>query len=236
MALIRCMHCYKQISDRAAVCPHCGSTIERPKDANMYCEDCGTELPVECTSCPICGCPVSSEQDTPQKVEVTSVALPKMKRNVKKYIVIILLLILAVVVAIFVNHKIQTQKAAEEAALLRMEYAENLDTVSYTMLMGAIEAENAGNLIKKVWYNAIHEVRSNETDKYTMKGTYSKHFTDFNSALSSLFSDPDFADTIDSIESNQNSVSRLMKELKNPPDEYRDAYEALKNIMMRIQH
>lgn len=39
--------------------------------------------------------------------------------------------------------------------------------VSYTMLDGAAKAENAGNLIKSVWYNAIYEERDTETDKYT---------------------------------------------------------------------
>lgn len=35
------------------------------------------------------------------------------------------------------------------------------------MLDGAAKAENAGNLIKSVWYNAIYEERDTETDKYT---------------------------------------------------------------------
>lgn len=227
MALIRCMHCYKQISDKASVCPHCGSTVDRPKDVNRFCEDCGTELSVECTSCPVCGCPVPAKDEVPQKVEVTSVTLPKMKRNVRKYIVIIVLLIFAAIAGLFVNNKIQAQKAAEEAAKLREEYAEKLDSVSYTMLMGAIEAENAGNLIKSVWYDAIHKEYNTETIKYTRPDS-SYPYVDFNTALSNLFKDSTFIDKIDSIESNQDSVSQFMKDLKNPPEEYRDAYEALR--------
>lgn len=37
------------------------------------------------------------------------------------------------------------------------------------MIDGAAKAENAGNLIKSVWYNAIFEERNSETDKYTVK-------------------------------------------------------------------
>ena len=32
------------------------------------------------------------------------------------------------------------------------------------MLEGASDAESSGNLIKKVWYNAIYEKRDIETD------------------------------------------------------------------------
>ena len=50
-----------------------------------------------------------------------------------------------------------------------LEYYSNMEKVSFTMLDGAAKAENAGNLIKNVWYNAIYEERNSETDQYTMK-------------------------------------------------------------------
>ena len=40
-----------------------------------------------------------------------------------------------------------------------------METISFTMLDGAAKAENAGNLIKSVWYNAIYEERNSETDQ-----------------------------------------------------------------------
>ena len=58
------------------------------------------------------------------------------------------------------------------------------------MLDGAAKAENAGNLIKSVWYNAIYEERNSETD--------------------------------------QSEVTNLMKQLKEPPKKYEEAYSVLK--------
>ena len=58
------------------------------------------------------------------------------------------------------------------------------------MLDGVAKAENAGNLIKSVWYNAIYEERNSETD--------------------------------------QSEVTNLMKQLKEPPKKYEEAYSVLK--------
>lgn len=35
----------------------------------------------------------------------------------------------------------------------------------YTMLDGAAKAENAGNIIKSVWYNVIYQESDSKTDK-----------------------------------------------------------------------
>ena len=40
--------------------------------------------------------------------------------------------------------------------LFIVNYQSNMKDAVDTMLMGAAEAESAGNLIKKVWSNAIH--------------------------------------------------------------------------------
>lgn len=167
-------------------------------------------------------------EEVPQKVEVTAVNLPKMTKNTKKYIIIAVIAIVAAIATFLIGNSIHQQNLAKEAAQLREDYATNLETASYTMLLGAIEAEEAGNLIKSVWYNAIYEEHDSETDKYTRPNGY--FVDDFNDALSSLFSDLDFRSKISSIESNQELVSSLMKDLKNPPEEFGDAYEAIKEL------
>ena len=101
-----------------------------------------------------------------------------------------------------------------------------METVSFTMLDGAAKAENAGNLIKSVWYNAIYEERNGETDKYTMKN--GKFVDDFNDALSELFTDENFSNSISEIVTNQSEVANLMKQLKEPPKKYEEAYSVLK--------
>ena len=54
--------------------------------------------------------------------------------------------------------------------------------------------------------------------------------SDFNDALSNLFTDSSFNSKISSIEDNQDTVNALMKQLKNPPEEYEDAYEAVSDL------
>ena len=101
-----------------------------------------------------------------------------------------------------------------------------MEKVSFTMIDGAAKAENAGNLIKSVWYNAIFEERNSETDKYTMKN--GKFVDDFNDALSELFADENFSNSISEIVTNQSDVANLMKQLKEPPKKYEEAYSVLK--------
>ena len=81
------------------------------------------------------------------------------------------------------------------------------------------------NLIRQVWYNAIYEERDSTTDKYTRRKGY--FVSDFNEALHNLFLDEDFSAQLESIEDNQSMVQLLMKELKNPPAEYEEAYDAV---------
>ena len=198
----------------------------------LLCEECGMQLPEAVQTCPNCGCPVPGEEETaeqaPQKVEVTSVNLPKMGKNTKKHIIFALVAIIAVIVVFFVGNSISQNKQKQQAEQRSQEYAQDLDTASFTMLMGAIEAEEAGNLIKSVWYNAIYEERDSKTDPYTRPNGY--FVSDFNDALGNLFSDEDFNETISSIETNQDLVSGMMKDLKDPPEEHEDAYDALKEL------
>lgn len=233
MALIKCSNCEKQISDKAKVCPHCGQqvvleVVETEEKTPLLCEECGIELPEGVEACPNCGCPVSIQEDvveeSPQKVEVTSVKLQPIAKNTKKFIVIAVVAIIAIIAAIFIGNNVKQQKLAEEEAQRKEAYASNLETTSFTMLMGAIEAEDAGNLIKKVWYNKIYDEYDSETNKYT------RGASDFNEALSNLFSDSEFRVTLSSIETNQDTVAGMMKKLKNPPEEYEDAYDAIKEL------
>ena len=81
---------------------------------------------------------------------------------------------------------------------------------------------------KQVWYNAIYEKRDDKTDKYTRPKGY--FVSDFNDALGNLYADSSFSSKISSIEDNQDTVNALMKKLKNPPDEYKDAYDAVSDL------
>lgn len=227
MAMTTCPNCGEQISDKAKKCVHCG-TVLIPEEKN-YCSDCGAELEDGIESCPKCGCPIEKNDDidtTPQQVEVTGVKITKKSKKI-----IIIVAIAIVVAAIIAGVGVQTykknaaDKAAAEAQKQSEEYGSNLNMAAYSMLSGASDAETCGNLIKKVWYNAIYEEGDSETDKYTQPDGY--FVGDFNTALQNLFADSSFSSQIAEINDNKDAVNDLMKKLKNPPDEYQDAYEAL---------
>lgn len=197
MGLITCPRCGGIISEKATVCLHCN--LSRSQQNLIICEDCRTGYETKLPACPNCGCPNSTiEQKKKHKGIIISI----------------------VVIVICVFGFIILQKTKET------EYYSNMEYASYTMLDGAAKAENAGNLIMSVWFNAIYEIRDTETDKYTMKD--GEFVDDFNDALSNLYADENFVNSISEIKSNQSEVTNLMKKLKNPPKKYEEAYAVLK--------
>ncbi len=234
MALIQCSNCGKDVSDKAKICPNCGtqlidenSTPEQETPAVIVCEECGTEYAEDAEVCPNCGnpTPVKTEPTDaePQKAEVVSVNLPVKIPTKKIAIISVIAVIVFALIAIIAS---VAQKNAEKEAAA--SYASNLESATSLMLTGAAEAESAGNLIKSVWYNAIYEKRDSSTDKYTKPRGY--WVDDFNEALGNLFADSTFKNKISKIETNQKSVESLMRKLKNPPAEYEDAYDAIKDL------
>ena len=165
-------------------------------------EDCRKENDVSMTICPNCGYPNST--------------LKQKKRKNKSGLTLMLLFALIVVIILGIR---VYQKAKE------LEYYSNMEAAAYAMLNGAADAEIAGNLIISVWYNAIYKEQDSETDQYTMKD--GKFVDDFNDALSRLFADENFINSISKIETNQSEVTDLMKQLISPPKKYREAYSVL---------
>lgn len=230
MAMTTCPNCGEQISDKAKKCVHCG-TVLVPEE-KKYCSDCGAELEEGMDICPKCGCPIENiieTEKTPQQVEVTGV---KITKKSKKIIVIATIAVLAaaIITAIGVqtHKKNVAAKAVAEAQKQSEEYGTNLNMAAYSMLSRASDAETCGNLIKQVWYNAIYKESDSTTNKYTKPDGY--FVSDFNDALQNLFSDSSFSGQIADINSNKDTVNSLMKKLKNPPEEYKDAYESLSKL------
>lgn len=226
MAIIRCPKCSEDISDKSPKCVHCGHIlIEEPK---IFCEECGTEIKNNDSVCSKCGCPISEqiENSEPQKVEVTKV---KLGNGIsKKKIIIGIILILAIVGVIFGAIYINKLNLAKKSRKLSEQYKEDLSTITYKMLNGAAQAENCGNLIHKVWSNTIWKDEDPETDKYTKKnGVFNDSFND---SLSILFNDPDFIKKTDDLEQNKDEVNKLIQKMKNPPQEWEDAYNDLKDF------
>ena len=215
MAMIVCPHCGEQVSENAKKCVHCGAILI--PEEKKYCTECGAELEEGMTECPNCGCPVDDTlgQETDEKPQ-------------KVIIGIVVALLVVGGATVFGVTQYQKKKAAEEYAQRVEEYSDNLKLATVTMLTGASDAESSANLIKQIWYNSIYEERDDKTDKYTRPDGY--FVSDFNDALGNLYADSSFSSKISSIENNQDTVNALMKKLKNPPDEYKDAYDAVSDL------
>lgn len=191
----------------------------------VICEECGSEMPMELETCTNCGCPLPKTkepvEDAAQKVEVTAVNL-QMKKSTKKYIII-------AIVAIVVIAAIAMSVISSNVKKNTEQYYNTMKEVSSALLSSAAEAEDVGNLIKAVWSNSINRVFDKKTDKYTVslngRGSF---YDDFNEALACLFKDSDFKDAVNQLEKDQERATVTMRGLKNPPEEYEDAYEAMK--------
>lgn len=191
--------------------------------ALLSCPECGQTVSDRAVSCPHCGSPLKATDDVVDIIDTAD--MPQVSGVVKtkrmKMIVAAGVLV-AVVVCIAVGLYMKNVAA-------RSAYQKNLSLAVSDMLSGAASSETAGNKIKSVWYNTIYEEFDAETDKYTRaNGGKGGHFEDFNESLGVLFADAEFKQNINSIKSNQSDVKELMKSLTNPPDEYVEAYSALK--------
>lgn len=209
MAMIKCTECGKEFSDKAGKCPNCGCPTEDvlAELARMQTNQ-DPEQEVLKTSEP------ETPPTSPQQVEVTGV---KVSHSTKK--VIISVIILAVIVGI-IFAAVNNGKSSD--------YADTMFKATATMLDGAAKSETAGNLIVKVWRNAINEISDSTTDKYTKE--YGRFYDDFNDALWNLFRDSEFSDQIDAIKDNQAEVESLMKQLVNPPADQKEAYDTLQDF------
>lgn len=224
----KCPKCGAEIQEGMRFCSRCGCPLLAPNHPNG---DNQPQQPVD---------PQFQQPVPPQYQQQVPPPFEQPKRKFKtKYLVIILIaavvLIAGVVAAVLGVQYVQEQnrlKLEEEsrqyAEEVRKQYADNLKRTVNTMLLGASQSEDAGNLIKQVWYNSIYEEEDETTDPYTKPDGY--FLEDFNDALANLFSDYDFNVTLDTIERNQAEVDALMKQMSDPPEEYEEAYEDLKEL------
>lgn len=223
MALIKCKSCGCDVSDKARVCPNCGQKLVNDITKERLCTECGSYVPEDTDTCPKCGCPFECDNNAStrtQKVEVTKINLAKLEPRKKKIILgaVAAVVVIAIIIAVSVSSARKRNYA---------NYQDNYNQVSMLMLQGAAKSENACNLIVRVWGNAIDKEFDAKTDKYT-HNRYK--FYDFNEALDNLFADEDFASDITEITENRKQVSDMMNKISYPPDEFKEAYDEIKDL------
>lgn len=260
MALIKCLNCGKEVSDKAEKCPKCGArvvalnpVVEIEEENNTekvtqkkLCEECGAELEAGETECHECGCPVGEENDSGEALKEnisedlsgTKKLAEKPKNKFIRWGIIGVLGIFIVFLIVAGVKDYQKQKEEEQARIVEEQkkqealeeqnmlknYQDTYTSAVVTMYEGAAAAENAGGLIHDVWFDTIYDESRDSTAKYVAG------HSDFNDSLHALFSDSDFQNKITKIKDNQDSVMKLMTKLKNPPEEYSEAYVSLKNL------
>ena len=230
MAMIICPNCGEQVSDKAKKCVSCGWILI--PDEKKICAECGAVLENDMETCPNCGCPVEEEklvEENTQQVQVTGVKITKKIKMILIAVVVAVAAVIAISCAGVQAHKkaVAAQVAAEEKKQSE-EYATTFQAAAYKMLLGAADAEDCGNLTKKVWYNAIYKEYSDETNKYTRPNGY--FVSDFNEAVQNLFNDSGFQSTLNKVKDNEDQVAAFMKELNSPPEKYKEAYASLSQM------
>lgn len=218
MEIIECPNCKGTISDKANSCVHCGYPFKAEK--GNVCIKCGAELERDDDFCHNCGhlTELSSQSKTPQEKIIKESGKPT--RPKKSFFIVAIVLVLIAVFAV----QQQYAKSVSEA------YASNISIVSYMILDSSVDVENCGNLITQVWHNVIWNKKSDETDIYTrVNGTGAFH-SDFNDALDNLFRGEEYLDLTDKIYSDKQTITDIMGEMRNPPAEWQDAYDELKDL------
>lgn len=213
MAMVPCPACGEMISDKAQKCVHCGHEFIPKK---KICSECSAEIKESDAVCPKCGCPIASANDLP--VEVT--ASKKDKKALGKIALAVSAVIIVIIMCAVGFKVVEAKKAKANAE----NYYTNFQNIVSTMLSSSTDAESAGNLIKKVWYNSINGIIDSETKIYV------RNTNDFNEALNNLFTNMYFSQDMDTLKEKQSLVFSQMKELTNPPEEYSEAYIALQEF------
>lgn len=122
----------------------------------------------------------------------------------------------------------KARQTEDEAKKTAAAYQSEYNKLVFNMLDDAALAENMGNLIVKVWHNAIWNTSDEETDRFTkVNGSF---VTDFNDALGNLFNDEEYAQNDSLLYRNRQQVKEEMKSMLNPPEGYENAFRALENM------
>ena len=168
---------------------------------------------------------------------MTAIRLNKMNPKKKLTIIYVLIGVIILCGGFAAFHTIATMNAQRET---REQYITNVSAASLLITLSAAQAEELTGLTSRVWNNAIRNVSHRETNRFTIRPdrfifddwTYQSNdfVDDFNIALLRLFFDNDTREVVSAIEDMRDTISDLMRELQNPPDELANVYVTIMEL------
>lgn len=226
MALLTCPECGKEISDQAKACPHCGYPIHTQEDPSPGEPSEAALVPTQPSQEDV---PLQDAQPSEEPAEP-----PKKKKKKGKIVAAVLaaLLVAGGLAGVSV-HQIQL-KAEEERLRLaeeqqKADYIENVSEVVSKIDLELLQAHLLCQITSAVWHDAVFNKYSNpSTSPYVVGGN-------INLSIQKLYDDPFTAGTVEKIKKSQNEIAEKMKNLQNPPEEYRDLYESINDYYIEYQ-
>lgn len=109
MALIKCIECSREISDKAAACPHCGCPAPAPEPATpdkVMCPSCGAQYPFNEPFCP-CGMMNSQRYESLNKskenTKTPDIDKPKTSNSIGCGGIILTFIVIGIISSLFSN-------------------------------------------------------------------------------------------------------------------------------------
>lgn len=220
MALVRCPNCGSMISDKASVCPKCGSHTGFEHNL-ITCPECGEQYSIDLGVCPNCGCPSEAEvKDDYNKDSYTAIDnSEKFPEKKKSKIGLIIAVVVVIGLSIFAAFRMKASKIRS--------YEDKVVEAIDLMNESAYDAALLRDLTVNVWNNAIWNVRDLETDKYVyINGRF---VSDFNDALYNLTTSTSFKNKVNKITSDREKLAEIVASLK-PPKGYEQIHESFTNF------
>jgi hypothetical protein len=116
-------------------------------------------------------------------------------------------------------HTVHMEKQKKESKMDKKKYEQLLKTTAETMITASSTAEDMLNKYHDVWYDSIFNGYA-EVDGEKIYG-------DFNKAVSAQQQLFEQDGTMELLEKSQDTITKAMKKLKNPPNEYKEGYNVL---------